>query len=54
MVVLVMSSIVAMIMLRTIRRDLARYETILGDTGQSQFLPTGEYVLYDLGYKGSR
>lgn len=36
MVVLVMSSIVAMIMLRTIRRDLARYETILGDTGEAQ------------------
>ena len=36
MVVLVMSSIVAMIMLRTIRRDLARYETILGDTGDQQ------------------
>lgn len=33
MVVLVMSSIVAMIMLRTIRRDLARYEGILGDSG---------------------
>lgn len=37
MVVLVMSSIVAMIMLRTIRRDLARYESILGDGGM-QFL----------------
>jgi len=35
MVVLVMSSIVAMIMLRTIRRDLARYESILGDTGEA-------------------
>ena len=34
MVVLVMSSIVAMIMMRTIRRDLARYEGLLGDTGQ--------------------
>lgn len=33
MVVVVMSSIVAMIMLRTIRRDLARYEGILGDAG---------------------
>ena len=33
MVVLVMSSIVAMIMMRTIRRDLARYEGLLGDTG---------------------
>ena len=31
MVVLVMSSIVAMIMMRTIRRDLARYEGLLGD-----------------------
>lgn len=35
MVVLVMSSIVAMIMLRTIRKDLARYESILGETGKS-------------------
>ena len=34
MVVLVMSSIVAMIMMRTIRRDLARYEGLLGDTGR--------------------
>ena len=34
MVVLVMSSIVAMIMMRTIRRDLARYEGLLGDTGE--------------------
>ena len=34
MVVLVMSSIVAMIMLRTIRRDLARYEGLLGETGE--------------------
>ena len=33
MVVLVMSSIVAMIMMRTIRRDLARYEGILGEAG---------------------
>ena len=33
MVVVVMSSIVAMIMLRTIRRDLARYEGILGESG---------------------
>ena len=33
MVVLVMSSIVAMIMMRTIRRDLARYEGLLGDAG---------------------
>ena len=37
MVVLVMSSIVAMIMLRTIRRDLARYESLLGDTGGLYF-----------------
>ena len=33
MVVLVMSSIVAMIMMRTIRRDLQRYEGLLGDAG---------------------
>jgi transmembrane 9 superfamily protein 2/4 len=33
MVVLVMSSIVAMILMRTVRRDLARYEGILGDAG---------------------
>eukprot|EP00891_Asterochloris_glomerata_P002822 jgi/Astpho2/2822/e_gw1.00050.44.1_t len=33
MVVLVMSSIVAMIMMRTIRRDLQRYEGLLGDPG---------------------
>ena len=38
MVVLVMSSIVAMIMLRTIRRDLARYEGLLGDTGSPLLL----------------
>ncbi len=31
MVVVVMSSIVAMIMMRTIRRDLQRYEGLLGD-----------------------
>lgn len=35
MVVLVMSSIVAMIMMRTIRRDLQRYEGLLGDAGNS-------------------
>lgn len=35
MVVLVMSSIVAMIMMRTIRRDLARYEGLLGDPSES-------------------
>ncbi len=40
MVVVVMSSIVAMIMLRTIRRDLARYEGILGEPGGSPHLPT--------------
>ena len=34
MVVLVMSSIVAMIMMRTIRRDLQRYEGLPGDSGQ--------------------
>ena len=34
MVVLVMSSIVAMIMMRTIRRDLQRYEGLLGDAGK--------------------
>ncbi len=34
MVVLVMSSIVAMIMMRTIRRDLQRYEGLLGDAGE--------------------
>jgi len=28
-----MSSIVAMILMRTVRRDLARYEGILGDAG---------------------
>ena len=39
MVVVVMSSIVAMIMLRTIRRDLARYEGILGESGGSPRLP---------------
>ena len=33
MVVLVMSSIVDMIMMRTIRRDLQRYEGLLGDAG---------------------
>ena len=33
MVVLVMSSIVAMIMMRTIRRDLQRYEGLLGEPG---------------------
>ena len=37
MVVVVMSSIVAMIMLRTIRRDLARYEGILGESGGQSF-----------------
>lgn len=36
MVVLVMSSIVAMIMMRTIRRDLQRYEGLLGDAGELQ------------------
>lgn len=36
MVVLVMSSIVAMIMMRTIRRDLQRYEGLLGDAGMAQ------------------
>lgn len=35
MVVLVMSSIVAMIMMRTIRRDLQRYEGLLGDAGMA-------------------
>lgn len=35
MVVLVMSSIVAMIMMRTIRRDLQRYEGLLGDASNA-------------------
>ena len=39
MVVVVMSSIVAMIMLRTIRRDLARYEGILGESGTPHSSP---------------
>ena len=34
MVVLVMSSIVAMILMRTIRRDLQRYEGLLGEPGE--------------------
>ena len=38
MVVLVMSSIVAMIMMRTIRRDLQRYEGLLGDAGELKHL----------------
>ncbi|KAI7844812.1 hypothetical protein COHA_001692 [Chlorella ohadii] len=36
MVVVVMSCIVAMIMMRTIRRDLQRYEQLLVDGGQAQ------------------
>ena len=48
MVVLVMSSIVAMIMLRTIRRDLARYEGLLGDTGSPYALePFKTHVCHD-------
>ncbi len=39
MVVVVMSSIVAMIMMRTIRRDLQRYENLLGDTSAAPSLP---------------
>ena len=39
MVVVVMSSIVAMIMMRTIRRDLARYEGLLGESGAPPQLP---------------
>lgn len=35
-VVIVMSSIVAMIMMRTIRRDLQRYEGLLGETSACQ------------------
>jgi transmembrane 9 superfamily protein 2/4 len=41
MVVVVMSSIVAMIMMRTIRRDLARYEGLLGETGAPPCLSPG-------------
>jgi hypothetical protein len=43
MVVVVMSSIVAMIMMRTIRRDLARYEGLLGDAG-TPWLPCLPFV----------
>ncbi len=35
MVVVVMSAIVAMIMMRTVRRDLQRYEQLLVDAGES-------------------
>ena len=45
MVVLVMSSIVAMIMMRTIRRDLARYEGLLGDTGGALKVPMRKIAL---------
>ena len=45
MVVLVMSSIVAMILMRTIRRDLARYEGILGDGGAPLLAADGRLVL---------
>ncbi|KAK9807028.1 hypothetical protein WJX72_011093 [[Myrmecia] bisecta] len=41
MVVLVMSSIVAMIMMRTIRRDLQRYEGLLGDAGSADTEESG-------------
>lgn len=44
MVVLVMSSIVAMIMMRTIRRDLQRYEGLLGDAG---VLTTPNFSAYE-------
>ena len=46
MVVLVMSSIVAMIMMRTIRRDLQRYEGLLGDAGTALLLllPLSDYL----------
>lgn len=33
MVLLIMSSMVAMILMRTVRRDLARYEGLLGEPG---------------------
>lgn len=35
MVILVMACIVAMILLRTIRRDLARYEQLIVDSGRA-------------------
>ena len=38
MVVVVMSSIVAMIMMRTIRRDLQRYEGLLGESSAPPLL----------------
>ena len=34
MVVIVMSCIVAMIMMRTIRKDLAQYESLIVDPGE--------------------
>ena len=47
MVVVVMSSIVAMIMLRTIRRDLARYEGILGESGGAPHLPAASCAAHE-------
>lgn len=41
MVVVVMSCIVAMIMMRTIRKDLAQYEALIVDSGGAHFLEIG-------------
>jgi Endomembrane protein 70 len=40
MVVVVMSCIVAMIMMRTIRKDLAQYESLIVDSGGASSMPT--------------
>ena len=39
MVVVVMSCIVAMIMMRTIRKDLAQYESLIVDSGGAWAVP---------------
>ena len=50
MVVVVMSAIVAMIMMRTVRRDLQRYEQLLVDPGE----PRGAAQLGGEGGRGAR
>ena len=46
MVVVVMSCIVAMIMMRTIRKDLAQYESLIVDSGGASNLRTLQLCCY--------
>ncbi len=53
MVVVVMSCIVAMIMMRTIRKDLAQYESLIVDSGGASSMPTLQLCSFPLTLVGA-